>query len=171
MKSLMRWDPFRMASRWDPLDELRSMQHEMDRIFDRFRGVEAADTRLGTWIPAVESYSAEGKLVFKVDLPGIDLKDLDVSIRDRELVIKGTRKEEKDAKEENYVCREISYGSFERHFLLPEGVNTEELKAKYANGLLEVTVPAPTIAKVRKVEIEASKEEKKTIDAEVKKAA
>jgi len=171
MKSLTRWDPFRMMRRWDPFEELRSMQHDMERVFDRFLGAEVPTERTILWMPPVESYIRDNKLVFKAEVPGVDPKDLDVSITDRELIIKGERKAEKGAKEENYVYQEITYGSFERRFVLPEGVKTEELKAKFSNGILEITLPAPTIAKARKIEIEASKEEKKLIETEAKRAA
>ncbi len=171
MKSLTRWDPFRVMRAWDPFEELRSMQREMDRLFGRVLGAEAPGEQTSIWMPSVESYTKEGQLVFKAELPGVDPKDLDVSIAERELVIKGERKSEKDAKEENYVYREIAYGSFERRFVLPEGVKTDELKAKFTNGVLEITMPAPAIAKARKIEIEAPKEEKKVIETEAKKAA
>jgi HSP20 family protein len=101
----------------------------------------------------------------------VEQKDLDVSINDRELIIKGERKQEKGSQEERYAYREITYGSFERHFVLPEGVKTEELKAKFHNGILEITAPAPMVSKAHKIEIEASKEEKKMIETEGKKAA
>ncbi len=79
---------------------------------------------------------------------------------------------EKGTKDEDYLYREISYGSFERRFLLPEGVKTEDLKAKYTNGILEVTVPAPALAKARKIEIETPKEAKQIeSEATAKKAA
>ena len=71
-------------------------------------------------------------------------RTLTVTITDRELVIKGERKAEKDEKEKDYSYREISYGSFERRFLLPEGVKTEDLKAKFNNGILEISVPVPS---------------------------
>lgn len=171
MKGLIRWDPFRAITRWDPFEEVRSMQHEMDRLFNRFlgRGISTEGSTL--LMPSVESYKKDNTLVFKAELPGVDPKDLDVSVTDRELVIKGERKAEKDTKEENYLYHEINYGSFERRFLLPEGVKTEELKAKFANGILEITVPAPAITKGRKIEVEAPKEEKKQIETGAKKAA
>ena len=147
------------------------MQHEMDRMFDRFIGKETATEHMLKWMPSIESYKKDNQLVFKAELPGIDPKDLDVSVTDRELVIKGERKAEKSAKEENYIYREINYGSFERHFELPEGTKTDELKAKYSNGILEVTMPLPVITKGRKIEIESPKEEKKLIETEAKKAA
>lgn len=168
MKSLIRWDPFRTMRRWDPFEELRSMQHDMDRLFDRFLGT---GERTMLWMPSIESYTKDNKLVFKAELPGVDPKDLDVSITDRELVIKGERKAEKDAKEEDYIYREINYGSFERHFVLPEGAKTDDMKARFSNGILEITVPAPAVVKSRKIEIEAPREEKKQIETEAKKAA
>ena len=67
MKSLTRWDPFRMMKHWDPIDELRSMQHEMDRLFDRFVGGETAGERTGLWMPSVESYTKDGQLIFKAN--------------------------------------------------------------------------------------------------------
>jgi HSP20 family protein len=171
MKSLTRWDPFRTMKRWDPFEELRSMQHEMDRLFNRFLGVGTTGERESFWMPPVESYIRDNQLVFKAELPGVDPKDVDVSVTDRELVVKGERKTEKSGKDEQYTYREINYGSFERRFNLPEGVKTDELKAKFTNGILEITMPAPAIGKARKIEIEAPKEEKKQIEAEAKKAA
>jgi HSP20 family protein len=176
MKSLTRWDPFNVMKSWDPFDELRVMQRGMDRLFENFFGRMGRDIkpleRIAAWTPSIESFMKEGHLVFKAELPGVDPKDLDVSVIDRELVIKGERKTEKGTKDEDYLYREISYGSFERRFLLPEGVKTEDLKAKYTNGILEVTVPTPALAKARKIEIETPKEAKHIeVEATAKKAA
>lgn len=159
-------------TRWNPIDELRTTQHQMDRLFNRFLGLErGSESGVGLWMPAIESYEKDGQLFFRAELPGVDPKEIDISIADRELVIKGERKQEKDTKEENYQFREISYGSFERHFELPEGTKTEELKAKFNNGILEITVPLTAAAKPRKIEIETTKEERKKLDTEGKKAA
>jgi HSP20 family protein len=146
------------------------MQHEMDMLFGRFFGRDTRERAI-LWMPSVECYTKDNQLVFKAELPGVDPKDLDISVTDRELIIKGERRAEKGTKEENYVYKEISYGSFERSFVLPEGARTEELKAKFSNGILEITVPAPAISKGRKIEIEAPKEEHKQIETETKKAA
>jgi HSP20 family protein len=171
MKSLMRWDPFRSMTRGGPFEELHLMQRELDRLFNRFIGTELPREHALLWVPSVESYTKDNHLVFRAELPGVDPKDLDVSITDHELVIKGERKAEKSGKEENYSYQEISYGSFERRFVLPEGVKTDELKAKFSNGILEITMPAPAIAKARKIEIEAPMEQKTQIETEAKKAA
>jgi len=172
MKSLVPWDPFRMMKNWDPLDELRSMQHEMDTLFNRFLG--AGERKMSLRHPAVESYIEGGKLVLKAELPGIDPKDLDVTVTADELVIKGEKRSEKDEKEKDFSFREISYGSFERRFALPTGAKLDDLKASFSNGILEISVPVPEIPKARKIEIEAKeKEDVKRIDTkpEMKKAA
>ncbi len=171
MKSLIRWDPFRMMKRLEPFDELRSMHNEMDRLFERFFGLEIPGRETYAWMPLIESFVKDGKLVVRAEIPGVDPKDLDVSLTEHELVIKGERKHEKETKEENYAYREIAYGTFERHLPLPEGVKADELKAKFTNGILEITVPVPTISKARKIEIETSKEGVKTIESGATKKA
>lgn len=172
-KGLIQWDPFRTMGRWDPFSELREMQRDMDRLFDRFTGREPliSEEGYGEWMPMVESYIKGNDLVFKCELPGIDPKDVDVSLDEdtRQLIIKGERKQEKDTKEEDYIYRELAYGSFERRFTLPAGIKTDQLKAKYTNGILEVTVPAPGISKAKKIEIETPKMIEG--EKEVKKAA
>ncbi|MHB8844425.1 MAG: Hsp20/alpha crystallin family protein [Nitrospirota bacterium] len=173
MKSIVRWDPFRTMGAWDPFEEMRSVQREMDRLFNRVLGGERAAEIEGAaaWMPSIESYVKDDKLVIKAELPGIDAKDLDLSITDRELVIKGERKAEKDEKEKDYTYREISYGSFERRFLLPEGVRTEDLKATFTNGILEVSLPVPEVPKARKIEIKTDETRKLESGPTVKKAA
>jgi HSP20 family protein len=173
MKSLARWDPFGVLRRWDPFDEMRSMQHEMDRMFDRFLGVRGTgDVReTGVWTPTIDSFVKDGKLTIKAEVPGIDAKDLEVTVTDRELVIKGERRAERDEKEKEYTYREISYGSFERHFLLPEGAKTEDLKAKFANGILEIEVAVPELPKAKKVQIETRDAKQLAAEPTVKKAA
>jgi len=173
MKNIVRWDPFRTMRVWDPFEEMRSVQREMDRLFNRVLGVERATEAepVASWMPSIESFVKDGKLVIKAELPGIDAKDLDLSITDRELVIKGERKAEKDEKEKDYTYREISYGSFERRFLLPEGVKTEDLKAAFTNGILEVSLPLPEVPKARKIEVKTEEPKKLESGPTVKKAA
>ena len=172
MRNLIRWEPFRSIRRWDPLDELHTMQYEMDRLFNRvFGSAIPLDRPDAGWTPSIESYVKEGKLILRAELPGVEQKDLDVSINGRSLVIKGEKRQEHESKEKHFEYREIAYGSFERHYQLSEGVKAEELKAKFHNGVLEVTVPAPAVSKARKIEIESSQEEKKLIESEGKKAA
>ena len=173
MKNIIRWDPFRAMRTFDPFEEMRTMQRDMDRLFGRLLGVEHGvhGAEGGLWVPSIESYTKEGKIVIKAELPGVDAKDLDVSITERELVIKGERKAEKDEKEKDYTFCEISYGSFERRLLLPEGVKVDDLKATFANGILEVTIPVPEVPKARKIEIKTEEPKKLETETASKKAA
>ncbi|HAK59877.1 MAG TPA: hypothetical protein DCO77_05770 [Nitrospiraceae bacterium] len=173
MKSLVRWDPFRIMSRFDPFEELHSVQRDMDRLFNRFlRSDTSPREQRDAWIPAVESYTKEGNLVYKAELPGMDPKDVEVTVTDREVVIKGERTAEKESKEESYIYQEISYGSFERHFPLPEGAKIDALKAKFTKGILEVTVPVPEkLENARKIEIETKGAEQIEGEGAAKKAA
>jgi HSP20 family protein len=137
------------------------MQHEMDRMFDRFFGRDVSDPALpGTWMPLVESYRKGNELIYKCELPGIDPKEIEVTVDEtgRQLIIKGERKTEKDTKEEDYIHTEMTYGSFERRFSLPEGVKIDQVKAKFTNGILHISVPAPAItSKAKKIEVETPK--------------
>jgi HSP20 family protein len=171
MKSLIRFDPFRLMRRGDPFEDLRLMQKEMDHWFGRLLGEGEAIEPAGLWVPAVESFTRDGHLVIKAELPGVDAKDLEVTLTERELVIKGERKAEKEEKKKDYAFREISYGSFERRFSLPEGVKAEEMKAKFTSGILEITVPVPEIATAKRIEIETKEAKQLESEPVVKKAA
>jgi HSP20 family protein len=173
MKSLMRLDPFRIMRKGDPFQELLGMQHEMDRLFSRLlaRDISTTEASFGEWMPSVESYVKDNDLIFKCELPGVDPKDVEVNLDEasRQLIIKGERKAEKNLKHEDYIYHELAYGVFERRFSLPEGVKSDRMKAKFSNGVLEVTVPVPAIAKPKKIEIETTKQSEQ--EASVKKAA
>ena len=172
-KSLIRLEPFKAMRRWEPFSELREIQRDMERLYDRFLGKEISfsDIGYGEWMPLVESSMKDNNLVFKCELPGVNPKDVDVSLDENthQLIIKGDRKMEKDMKDEDYLYRELAYGSFERRFTLPEGVKTDQVKAKFTNGILEITAPAPAISKAKKIEIESPKHVE--AEAAVKKAA
>ena len=153
-KNLMRWDPLRIMRRWDPFTEMREMQYELDRLFEGLgKDVAATGTEgFGAWMPSVESYLKDNELIVKCELPGIDPKEVDVTVDENahQLLIKGERKIEKDTKEEAYIHRELTYGTFERRFTLPEGVKADQVKAKFTNGILEISVPSPAVRQGKK---------------------
>jgi HSP20 family protein len=100
----------------------------------------------------VESYRQNGTLCIRVALPGVDPKDVDVSVTDQTLTITGSRKAAHEGVEGNYFQREFAYGSFERSFAIPDGVDAAQVNAKYANGMLEISMPAPELAASKKIE-------------------
>jgi HSP20 family protein len=143
-------------TRWSPL----ALHREVDDLFNRFFGDAWPPSRFDqgegtpTWWPAVESYGQNGTFCIRVALPGVDPKDVDVSVTDQTLTIKGSRKAAQKGQEGDYFRREFAYGSFERSFPIPEGVDAGQVSAKYANGMLEISMPAPQLAAPKKIEIE-----------------
>jgi len=150
MGALSAWSPFRelerIARRWES---------PLPRLFEDFE-----DSHDVAFTPAVESYVKDGNLVVRADVPGLELKDLDVSILGNVLIVKGERKSEKEVKKEDYLRREVSYGAFERRMSLPEGAAADKIKANFKNGVLEITVPLAKETVAKKVQIETAAEKK-----------
>jgi len=134
-----------------PFSIMRRFSDEMDRVFGDFgfgRGLASGFGRLAElegsmWSPQVEAFEREGKLIVRADLPGLTKDDLHVEITDDAIKIRGERRQELEENEEGYYRSERSYGSFYREIPLPSGVNREEAKATFRNGVLEITLPAP----------------------------
>jgi len=145
MGALMPWRPFRELERW-----ARTLESRFPRIFEEAEEEE--------FLPAVESFVKNGNLVVRADLPGIDPKDVEVTVLGNVLTIKGERKEEKEVKKEDYLRRETSYGAFERRMTLPEGVTADKIKATFKNGVVEVTMPAAKGMEAKKIPLEAEHE-------------
>lgn len=109
------------------------------------------------WIPAFDVTENEREYVIKGELPGIESKDLDISLLDGILTVKGEKKQEKEEKEENYHRVERHYGSFSRSFRVPENVKTDELDASYKDGVLKLTLPKTEEATAKKIEVKDEK--------------
>jgi HSP20 family protein len=143
--------PSLWSSAFKDLDQLR---REFDDVFERALGHRAFDREsMRAAMPAIESYIDNETLVVRADLPGIDPKDVEVSVVGNNLVIRGRRESKKEEKGRDYYHREISYGSFERSIPLLDGVKADQIKASYKNGVLELTAPLPKEAAARKVPI------------------
>ena len=148
---------------WSPFRELDHFRRNFDDMFDRLLGGWAPEAiRREINAPAIESYLENGNIVIRADLPGVDPKDVEITVNDDMLTVRGKRESAKEEKGKNYIHREVAYGSFERSMRLPKGVDADSVKASYHNGVLEVRVQAPREMAPRKVPIavEAHKEEK-----------
>ncbi len=144
-------------TKWSPFGELSTLRHDIDDIFNRFfefGGGWMPSLMRERVFPALESFYKEGKFVVRAELPGIDPKDVDVSIVGNQLTIKGERKTEKDVKEEDFTMMERSYGSFMRSIILPEGVDATKVHAKYHEGILDLTMPCAEAIAPKKITIE-----------------
>ena len=109
----------------------------------------------GTWVPSVDVSETADKIVVKAEIPGIDSKDIDISLSGDVLTIKGEKKSEREEKEENYHLVERSYGSFTRSLRLPVGVEADKIEASYKQGVLTVTCPKKEEVKAKPIEIKA----------------
>jgi HSP20 family protein len=148
MNAMLRWSPTRQFH----------FHHDVDDLFQRFVGgtTDEAAERVRAWLPPAEGWIEDGTYVIQLALPGVDPKDVAVSWMDNVLTVKGERKADHDTAGKDYFVREIAYGAFQRSFELPEGVDAAEVRAKHANGMLEVRVPAPRAAMPRMIEVSAN---------------
>ena len=141
--------------RWSP------RLHFHHHVEDLFPGLfdhtldEPAE-RAASWLPAAEGRIEDGTYVIQLALPGMDPKEVEVSLMDNVLTVKGERKADHDTTGKDYFVREVAYGSFQRSFTLPEGVDIAQVEAKYANGMLEVRVPSPRAAAPKMIEVKAA---------------
>jgi HSP20 family protein len=142
--------------RWDPFRDLVSIRDEMSRLFERpFTGVEPTGPLASrAWVPSMDVYETEDKIVAELDLPGIDPEDVEVSVEDSRLTVRGSREFSDEVKEKDLHRVERRYGSFTRAITLPGAADTEKVQAKFDRGVLTVEVPKVEEAKRRKIEIE-----------------
>lgn len=139
---------------WSPFRELDRFRRDFDDLFDRFLGGRLSRQSPGNG-PALESYVESGKLVVRVDLPGVDPKDVEITATGDQLTIRGKREQQREEKGRDFIHREVAYGTFERVVRLPGGINPDQIKASYNNGVLELTVPLPEQSHTRKVPIQS----------------
>ena len=141
--------------------DLFDFRRDFDQIFYRFLSWPSAqeETTMTTagFSSAIESFiDKDGKKFHcQVMLPGVDPKNVNLQVQGNTLTISGERGATRETKEADYLRREISYGSFQRTMLLPDGVDTDKLNAEYRNGILDITAPIAAAALPRKVEIKA----------------
>ena len=144
-----------VLTRFEPFREFSTLQDRINRVFrESYRG-EGQDESLSTssFAPAVDVYEGEHTVTLKIEVPGIDEKDIDVRIENNVLTVHGERKIEKEEKEENYRRVERQYGSFTRTFTLPNTVDSENVSATYDKGVLKVGLPKKAEAKPKQIKV------------------
>lgn len=161
-------EPRSRLEAWQPLESLR---HEIDRLFDDFgrglwrpfgRSLFSAESlwREPQWATAPVVDIVEGEKAFEItaELPGMDEKNIEVKVVDGSLSIKGDKQEEKEEKKKEYYLHERGFGSFERSFDLPDGVDADKIEAAFKKGVLTVTLPKKPEAQkpAKKIEVKAA---------------
>lgn len=158
----------RSLVRWDPISELTNWHRDIDDLFRRFVSDDRDEANfplLTHWSPAMESFESDGRYVLRTDLPGVDPKDVEISVLEDSLVLRGERKSADEVKNKDYHYRETAYGTFERHVALPKGIDRDKITARFENGVLEISMPLPESVKVKKVPIEIGTTQAKQIKA------
>jgi HSP20 family protein len=154
-----------VLTRWEPFREFVTLQDRMNRLFRESypEGREEALTT-STFAPPVDVYEDEHSITLKIEVPGIDEKDIDVRLENNTLTVHGERKFEKEEKEENYRRVERQYGSFTRTFTLPNTVDAEKVTANYDKGVLKVQLAKKSEAKPKQIKVNVGSVEK-TLEA------
>jgi HSP20 family protein len=149
-----------VLTRWEPFREFATLQDRMNRLFRDSYNDAGQDESLTTsrFAPAVDVYEDEHQVTLKIEVPGIDEKDIDVRVENNTLTVQGERKIEKEEKEENYRRVERQYGSFTRTFTLPQTVDSEKVSASYDKGVLKITLPKRAEAKPKQIKVNIGSE-------------
>lgn len=153
-------------AKWEPFEEIKRLENEIDHIFNQFwrstripklslprakAEKEIVPYESEMWNPAVDVIEKEKEIVVKCNLPGVDKKDVKITINPESITIAGDLKKEKKQNEENYYVEERVYGTFSKVIPLPAEVNPEKAKAKFENGVLELTVPKVEIKNFKEI--------------------
>lgn len=144
--------------RWDPIRELVGMHDVMDRLVEESLSRPLARTFWDiTSEPSMDLYQTDAAVVVKMGLPGVKMEDIQVSVANGVLNIRGELKEEKEEKERMYHLRERRFGSFNRSVTLPSNVSAEKADAQFENGILTLTLPKAEEAKAKMITVKAKK--------------
>ena len=157
--------------RWEPLRELSSLQHEMNRlfntVFDAPNGTGNGHAAARRWVPAMDLVETAEHFVLRADLPGMDEEDVKIELEDNVLTVSGDRKlahrtaegvGSNESNQEGYYRVERSFGSFQRSLTLPKGVDADAVAAHFDRGVLEVRIPKPAAVKPRRISIGAGEQ-------------
>src|SRR6266508_1947323 len=159
-----------VLTRWEPFREFTTLQDRMNRLFrDSFGDTREEALSTSTFAPPVDVYEDEHNITLKIEVPGIDEKDIDVRIENNTLIVHGERKFEKEEKEENFRRVERQYGSFTRSFSLPQTVDSDQVSANYEKGVLKISLPKRAEAKPKQIKVNVGSE--KTLEGKGAKAA
>src|SRR5271165_636560 len=156
MKTLEKWNPFRVSPSWDPFREIEEMQSRLASLIGRrvpTPGGREEAFGLTEWMPPVDIAEDDKEYTIKAELPGVSKEEVKVTVEGGVLSISGERKAEKEEKDKKYHRIERSYGSFVRSFTLPEGTSTDKIGAEFKDGILKLHLPKDEKAKSKTVDV------------------
>ena len=141
--------------KWTPFGDLPAFRREVERLFDRFLGeLPRVDLSGAGWAPHLDMTETKECLIVKAELPGLEVKDLDITISGNTLALKGEKRQVREDQDEHHHLLERSYGAFARTVELPTTVAADKVKAAFKNGVLTITLPKTEEAKRKPISIE-----------------
>jgi HSP20 family protein len=141
--------------RYEPWSVVNRLHQSLDQFFNEtLSSPEASSSASVAWVPRVDIHEEKDRFVVLADVPGVDPKDIDITAENGVLTVRGERRSEKHTTDNGYERLERVSGSFLRRFTLPEGANTDAIKAKQTNGVLEVTIPKTPAIQPRRISID-----------------
>lgn len=133
---------------------------ELDKLFDRFFDMDFPAARelleKSDWFPSIDVSEGEKEITVKAEIPGVDVKDIDIAIDGKRLMIKGEKKQEKEEKNDNYHRMERSYGVFNRNVELPAEVSAEDVDASYKKGILKIVMKKTKTSETKKISVKTN---------------
>jgi HSP20 family protein len=139
--------------RWDPFQDLWQVREEVNRLFDHTLNRYPALKGLRSWQPAVDMYEDDKEIIVKAEIPGVEPKDVDITVTADSISLKGELKEETERREDGYIRAERRFGQFYRTLPLPAEVKPEEAQATFKNGVLEVRMPKAQVGRRQGVKV------------------
>jgi len=141
--------------RWDSLRDVAVRQEQLSRMFERFYGRPQEDLARGSWVPAVDIYTnGQHELVLRAELPDMKEEEIDLTLEDNTLTLRGERKLDTEVAEEQFHRIERSYGPFARTFALPPTVDAGKVSAEYKAGVLTIRLPLREEAKPKQIKVQ-----------------
>jgi HSP20 family protein len=139
--AIVRWEPFRDIERWEPFHEMERLQRQMNRLFDRLAPSGNGEAGEIAFMPSAEMEETADAIHLKLEIPGLEAKDLEVQVTDEAVSISGERKSETKTEEKGMFRSEFRYGRFERVIPLPSRIQNDKVQAEFKNGILNLTLP------------------------------
>jgi HSP20 family protein len=134
---LERWQPFR----WEPTREIEQLQRQINQMFERLVPSDNGEPSALLFMPSAEMEETNDTVLLKLEIPGLEAKDLDISVTEDAVSISGERKSETKTEEKGMFRSELRYGKFQRQIPLPAHIQTDKVQAEYKNGMLTLTLP------------------------------
>jgi HSP20 family protein len=141
-------------TRWDPFRDLLTLQDRMNRMLnDPFARLTSPAEAVSGWMPPVDIHEEPDRIVLRAEMPGISRDDIELSVENGTLTLRGEKRHENEVGSDNAYRQERFYGSFARSFVLPAAIDPDHIKATYRDGVLEVVVPKAEEAKPKKIKV------------------